>query len=971
MALTSLRFLERFISLPDAIETIVVNGRSFSRSTWNIPLLSDLLTRQGVEVEGIVHYGAGLDTVIVGRVESVVPHPNADKLRVCQVNVGGESTLSIVCGAPNVRENLYVAVALVDTELSAVNLIIKSAKIRGVESSGMLCSRQELGLPVVESWDGDGIWELHVPAQGGVSEEVLASRLGEPIFDVLGLRDVLLELNILANRPDLRCHFGIARELAAGFQQLGLPFSWRSESMPAMFEERSIVSDVLRSTIVDCGDGAFSVENELGVSAFFVVIDQVEARPSPAWLRNLLEGLGQNSINQVVDASNFILLAYGQPSHAFDLDKLAKDSQGNRKLFLRLARADEKFVGLDGKERLLSHEDCVVADVEKPQALLGVIGGDESKVDGSTRRIVLEFANPYAIAVRRSSRRHNRSTESSVVFEKGIDAAWRWRAAHQILACLVDWTPGATLRYVGSLHSRLKPRTGPARAVVPDSEVAQTLGPSQAEGVCVDFSVFASDATLGSAASDVWRSFAEERQRSMTIFLPDHAVEKMAGTNLLPESDPRGERILTALGFLCTQKEGGLEVVVPSWRWRDVREVPDVVEEILRINGIDAIPAQPLPSLLNVVRDDEHMACFESVGNAAATLGYHEVAGLHFMRDDDLSRLGLLNERALGTPLRLLNPIISDEPLMHTTLVPDLLRKVARNLAYGTRDGQMFHLCRTFQNHNVHGDVLFGNAACTNNSLFEYDPHLGFSYSHESNKESRPTESPRIAGVVFGSRVSKSWLNAEALPWDLHTVLAHAVELGRAAGVVVAVQPLDDSHPFAPALHPGRRAALVAMDKQGVSTPVGWAGVFHPSALRNFEIDGVCVGFELSLSALWRLRLQQDLTKSRTPIRTRRFPAVTRDFSVVLDEAVTGGILQETVTHALNKGLSDIPAELTVVRIFDIFRGKGVSVGKKSVAFTVHLEPQERTLTDSEIQKVCRVVVDEVAERLGGELRGG
>lgn len=967
MALTSLRFVEQFISLPMVGETVDIAGRAYSRQVWDTKLISDLLTRQGVEVEGLTWHGQGFDTLVVGRIGQVEPHPNANKLRLCTVDLGHGRTQRIVCGAPNAREGLFVAVALEGTHLPAINTTIKAATIRGVESRGMLCSRSELGLPVVAALDGDGIWELDVEAQGGCSAALLAERLGDPVFDVLGLRDALLELNVLANRPDLRSHAGVARELAAGFRQRGVSFTWREKDFPAPVSESELVKQVLGSAQVDCGDWKFSVDNELGTSAFFTVIDGVTVRPSPAWLRNLLEGLGQNSINNVVDASNFILLAYGQPSHAFDFDKLARGQSGERKLILRMAREGERFVGLDGKERQLSTADCVVADLEKPQALLGVIGGDESKVDESTKRIVLEFANPFPLAVRHTSRRHNRSTESAVMFEKGIDVVGRWRAATQIMGCIAEWSGGT--RYLGSLHSRLLPRSAEARAVVSEEWVNRCLGPAAADKVCVDPSIVA---VRSECLPGAWRAYAEARRAGVTVRVPDGAVARVAGVDLLPSDDPRGVKLLSSLGFRCTEGTEGMAVEAPSWRWLDIKEVPDIAEEVLRIADIDRIPAIPLPPAAALVRDDAHFGLFDAVADAAAQLGYFEVAGLHFMRENDLQLLGLSGGEALGRPIRLLNPIIADEPLMQTTLVPDVLRKVARNIAYGTRRGQIFHTCRTYQGLNRAGAAVFSSEPVEGGieHLAEYSPARGMEFSREKDQSRRPVETPRIAGAVFGERIAKTWQTSAPVVWDLHTVLAHALELCRVAGVVAEVRDMPADHPFAGALHPGRRTVLVASGANGEVTPLGWAGAFHPRALRNFEIEIPCLGFELNLAALMHAaQALQSSGRAKTPVQTRRFPTVSRDFAVLLDERVTGADLDAAVARGLAVGLASLPARAVQMRIFDIFRGKSIPDGKKSVAFNVLLEPTERTLNDAEIQAICKAVIDTVARDTGGELR--
>ena len=1041
--LASLKFVERFLSLPKKKTEWCVLEKKGTRLVYDIPLLGLLLTRQGFEVESVTHRGEGFDLVVVGRIESAVPHPKADRLQICLVNVGEGKLRQIVCGAKNARPELFVAVALPGAKLPG-DLEIKESAIRDVESKGMLCSRSELGLPLSTDLDGDGIWELNLEAQGGTSSEILEKGLGQPVFDVLNLRDTLLELNVTPNRPDMLCHAGVASEIAVGLQYAGLEAERKSESA-ARFANfagsgevtlETLVSEVAAQSSVATSVGIFRADNELGVSAFFVVLENVKVEKSPAWLRNLLEGLGQNSINYTVDVSNFVLLAYGQPSHAFDLDKLAKDANGSPCLTLRSAKAGEKFVGLDGKQRELVEQDCVVADATVPQALLGVIGGEHSKVDFNTRNIVLEFANAHPVAVRRASRRHGRKTDSSFAFEKGIDTQARFAAALEILG-LLSKQSSQKPTYKGAVGSQLKsannasvsnpvPRSALAKAFVDDEFLAQCLGPALNLGVCVDFSVGVSEPHLKALAAAEWQAEFEKRRKKLTIRLHKDDQKKIVGAELV--TFEKQIEILQALGF-GIQAAGSAQsvaagsaqsvaagsehnsdevlVVVPHWRWLDVAGVADLIEEIVRVVGIDQVPSIPLPGAGGVMKDDDHLALLERASARAAALGYNEIAGFHFMRDTDVEKLGLAHGNALGEPVAMMNPILKDEPLMHTTLIPNLLRRVARNESFGVKRGQLFHLSRTFQNLDSSGTRVFedngagiglgaklmqkpesqnpGNAA----PLYDYSSSASLAYSREKSQAGRPTETPRLAGVVFGVREEKGWQNASERLWDLHDVIAHGVEILRTAGVSAVVKSLPEEHPMAPALHPGRRAAFVAVsnpnagqnpgDQKDHDKFLGWVGALHPSAARGFEVESSCLVFELNLALAREVSLHAGDLKRRV-VAPLRFPAVSRDFAFLLKEDVAAGALVTTVESALVPGVLHtseasakhlgVPAKLLGVRIFDVYRGKGVPEGFKSVAFNVTLEPLERTLNEGDIQKIATAVINAVTTGLSGELRG-
>lgn len=985
MVATSLRFIERFISLPKEKSDVQVAGRAFSRTFYDVKTVSDLLTRQGFEVEACSIRGEGFDSVVVGKIVSAEPHPNAGKLQVCRVDVGQGEPRQIVCGAPNARRDLFVAVALPGTLLPAPEgktLEIKPSAIRGVESFGMLCSRAELGLPVNAAVDGTGIWELDVDGQCGKPAQTLQAALGTPVFDALGMRDAILELNVLSNRPDLRSHLGVARELEAGFQLNSIPFEKRNFSFGGSLAESNLVSMVDKTSSISMRGVELSARNSLGVGAFFILVDNIRVESSPGWMRDLLEGLGQNSVNSVVDASNLILLAYGHPSHAFDFEKLSfnKDSTTHKEIALRMASENEPFVGLDGKERTLATKDCVVADGCIPQAILGVIGGDRSKVEASTTSIVVEIANAHPVAVRRSSRRHGRLTESSMAFEKGIDTTSRFAAACELVALIETLSPTKP-QIVGALHSRLEERTEEARSQIPEKFLQAKLGPAAAQGKSVDFSALARLPGHPMLENKVWREFVADLTKDHTHTLPADCQQKVLGAELVPPA--KALEILTSLGFTISTGAAATVATVrsPHWRWQDIIGVPDLVEEIVRLVGIDQVLAVPLVSASVLTKDDAHTALFERAVDRATHLGYIEVAGFHFMREDELKKLGLGSINALGEPLALLNPIIRDEPLLHTTLLPDLLRKVARNIAYGTKNGQLCHLCRTFQNQNQNGERVFadngslvGLQGALNSKipdrLFDYAPQASLAYSREADQNGRPAETPRLAGAAFGDKLTKSWQTTESVKWDLHSVIAHVVEICRVMGSRVKVVELPTNHPMAPALHPGRRVAVVSPSANGNDEILGWIAQVHPKTLRNYDIDVQVVAFELNLK-LVRESAESSTQGAKRVILPRRFPSITRDFAFLLQETVSAERLLATVTERLGTLFASggLPGKLAKIEIFDVYRGKNIPSDKKSVAIGITIEPLERTFNDAEIQKISQSVIEEVTQTLGGELR--
>jgi phenylalanyl-tRNA synthetase beta chain len=961
--LVSLKLIDSlFLNLPSKASA---NLATPCWERWDVKLFSEILTRQGFEVESTVLRGNDLNQVVVGRIQSAEKHPKADKLQVCQVQTSSGEVRQIVCGAANARAGLYVAVAVPGAILPN-GLEIKTSKIRDVESHGMLCSREELGLPVDEARDGSGIWELHSEPSCGLPESELELKLGLPVMLALGLDDVLLELNVTPNRPDLLCHEGAARELCAGLKWAGVSgFEWKpwKQEWLAAPTAADIARDAAEKNHIETRAGAFVAQNDLGVPAFFVGLDHVKVNTTPAWLRNSLEALGQKSINSVVDACNLILLCFAQPNHAFDLVKIAPQHDGKRSLRLRFAHSGEMFLGLDSKERNLVATDCVVADATAPQALLGVIGGDHSKVDLSSESLVLEFANPHPVLVRRTSRRHGRKTDSSFAFEKGIDVWRRFESAQKLVGLLnaLQTSSASSVKYVGSIFAS----TGSSR-----SAEAQAFFPIDASGKEPALSKNTSEFNIPFNADD---------------------VKSRVGDNLV--SFEKQLAILESLGFEIGKPSGSgaVDVVVPSWRRLDVVGAADLVEEIVRVVGIDHVPAHPLSAAGKLLPDDVHLSLFENSAQRLVSLGYHETSGFHFMRADDFSKLNLQSINACGEPVALLNPIIKDEPLMQSTLVGGLLRKVAHNINYGTKRGQLFELSRTFQNTDLSGRRVFSSngdgvglaaalAEKTPSELYEYAPQLAFPLSREQSAAERPGETPRVCAVVFGSQEEKEWLNSEERPWVLHMIAAHVAELMNVYGLRVEFKSLPADHPMRGALHPGRSAAVLA-EFQGNTIHLGWVGQFHPATLRNFEIDSECLGFELNLGVAVEkvvLRQREGGNSPKTKIGLQnssgvRLPSVERDFAFLVSEDLTADALVQSVRLAVESDAlaqKKIPARVVAVKIFDVYRGQGVSAGHKSVALRVTLLPTERTLVEADISAVTEAVVGRVSRECAAQLRG-
>jgi phenylalanyl-tRNA synthetase beta chain len=391
----SVNWLREFVDLPKDPEEI-----------------SELLTRAGIETENIETRGAKIDKVIISQITASSRHPNADRLTVCEVDDGSGTKRQIVCGATNYKVGDKVPLALPGVKLQN-GTEIRKTKLRGVESEGMLCSPIELGLGEDES----GLLILSPGA-----------RIGAPIGDLFPA-DTILDVEITPNRGDLLSHFGLAREIAALSGK-------KLKSMPREAKIEINKSGVTIAATRECP--FFSVRK----------IDNVKVGPSPQWLRAKIESVGIRSINNIVDISNFVMLELGQPTHAFDADKLTGG------INVRLARDGEQFLALDGKTYSLKQDNCVVADQERAVGIGGVMGGEETAVTDSTKHILLEAAYFLPASIRRTARNLNLSSDASYRFERGVDPDMILRASHratELMREIAGGTPANEIHVAGKL----------------------------------------------------------------------------------------------------------------------------------------------------------------------------------------------------------------------------------------------------------------------------------------------------------------------------------------------------------------------------------------------------------------------------------------------------------------------------------------------------------------------------------------
>lgn len=470
--------------------------------------LAETLTIAGIEVEDIEDRRQLADGVVIGKILKREPHPNADKLSVCEVDIGGETPSTIVCGAPNARADIVVAVATPGTYLPAVDLKIKPAKLRGVRSEGMICSLAELGL----TKESEGI---HI-----FSDETL--ELGADVRPLLGLDDVILDISPTANRADALSMVGVAREVAAlTGAELNLPQPSKL-SIPAK-------------------KGALSLDiaDKDACRAYIgTVIEGVKIAPSPEWLQKRLEAAGVRPINNVVDATNYVLLEWGQPLHAFDREKLKTVAGGKSlKIGVRFAREDEKIKTLDGQTRSLVAQNLLISANDIPVAIAGVMGGEETEVDQATQNIVLEAALFNPIVIRRSSKAQGLRSESSARYERGVNQIELDLACARAIALILELAGGTAI-----------------------------------------------DQVMADARPDQHTRSIELRLERVHQILGNVTTDE--GIGQIEAEDV--ESILTDLGCQLKETKSNVwTVTVPSYRYRDLEREIDLIEEVARLYGYD------------------------------------------------------------------------------------------------------------------------------------------------------------------------------------------------------------------------------------------------------------------------------------------------------------------------------------------------------------------------------------------------
>ncbi len=776
----------------------------------------DKLTLTGSKVEGYEEMGSEIENVVVARIKKIVPHPDSDHLLICTMDVGTGEDTQIVTGAQNVFEGAIVPAALPVAKLPG-GVVIKAGKLRGVPSNGMLCSMGELNLTTHEcpGKEENGILIL---------DECYADKLGMDIRKALMLDDTAVEFEITSNRPDCLSVIGLARETAVSFG--------RKLKVPAPVVKGANDGDKIEnylSVAIEAPDLCYRYAAK--------VVKNVRIAPSPLWLRMRLHAAGVRPINNIVDITNYVMLEYGQPMHAFDYKSL--DGSAIR---VRRANDGEQFKSLDDIDHTLDSSMLVIADEKKACALAGVMGGANSEIENDTATVVFESACFNGPSVRVTAKKNGMRTESSARFEKGLDPE----------NC-----------YGGLMRA---------------CELVELLN-------------------AGDVVDGIIDVYPGKEEPFSLPFEP-------ARYNAFLGTDISEQEMISMLTQLECRVENGM-ITVPSFR-ADLRCMNDIAEEILRIHGYDKIASTQMCGATTEGGRTPKQAFGIRVENALYGMGVDEIQTFSFISPKYYDKIGMPADHALRRSVVISNPLGEDTSVMRTTALPSMLETLARNI--------------NFSNENVR--------------LFE----MGSVYIPDEDSKKLPYEGKMLTLGMYGDA-------------DFYTVKGVIENLLTLAGIAGAEYvAVADAYAY----HPGRCAKVLTKDGKELAI----FGQIHPVVAANYGVDTPLYAAEIDFDALFDCCISK---KSYKPLP--KFPATTRDFSFICDEALEVGKVEAVMAKAGGKLVEDI-------RLFDIYRGPQVGEGKKSVSIRMTLRAEDHTLTVEDAEKVSKKVLVLLERELGLTLRG-
>ncbi|MDO4176290.1 MAG: phenylalanine--tRNA ligase subunit beta [Bacillota bacterium] len=794
----------------------------------------------------------GIENVVVGKIEKIEPHPDADKLVICRINVGDAEAagkdeaglVQIVTGAPNVFEGAIVPVALHNSHIPGPfhgqpkhegGEKIKKGKLRGVESFGMLCSAGELGFEdkVVPVAHKDGIWILDPEVHEGIEEQ-----LGQDFAKALDLVQAVVDFEITPNRPDCLAQIGMAREAAATF---GRSFDYPDIALAEEGEESS-------SDYVDV-----EIRNTENCKRYVArIVKDVVVKQSPWWLQKRLMYAGMRPINNIVDFTNFVMLEYGQPLHAFDIREVH-----GRKIIVDNAAAGEKFTTLDENERTMEADMLMIKDAERSIAVAGVMGGLNSEIEEDTNTIIIESANFNGDSVRTTAKKLGLRTEASARFEKGLDPNLTEAAADRVCKLIEMTGAGKVLK--GSVD------------VYPNPVSAKTI----------DVRVSRINYVLGIELSR------------------DEMVKMLEGLEIQVAG------------------EGDVMTVTPPTVRQDLLEEEDYIEEIARMYGYDQLPVT-LPKGNTEAGQPEERTLRDLAREALCGMGLNEIQTYSFVSPSGVDKIGIGEDSWERAFVRIINPLGEDTSVMRTVLTPNMMDVLARNYSRNLEEVKAFEIGNTFMENPISPDKL-------------------------------PDEDYALCIGMYGKDA------------DFFSLKGVIEELLTNLGIKNISFVAESEYGV---YHPGRCARVLVEASEAMKAAgeeyeeLGIMGEIHPDVAANYGMDGERIYCcELMFGAIAR---KADTEVVYTPLP--KYPSTSRDIALLVDEEMEVGSIEKVIRQHGK-------AILESVRLFDVYRGKQVEEGKKSVAFTLVYRDKDKTLTDEEVAEVHGGVLEALRDKLNAVLR--
>ena len=782
---------------------------------------TDAMTLTGTKVEGFTELDADLDKIVIGQIDKIEKHPDADKLIICQVNIGTES-VQIVTGAPNVKEGDKVPVVLDggrvagghDGKMTPGGIKIKKGKLRGVESFGMMCSIEELG-STREMYPEAPEYGIYIFPEDAV--------VGESAVKALGLDDVVFEYEITSNRVDCYGVLGIAREAAATFQKKFCP------PIVEVKENDEKASDYVKVTVED---------PELCPRYCARVVKNVKIGPSPKWMQRCLASNGIRPINNLVDITNYVMEEFGQPMHAYDLDTIA-----NKEIVVRRAGKDEKFVTLDGQERIMDENVLMICDGEKAVGIAGIMGGENSMITDDVKTVLFEAACFDGTSIRLSSKRIGLRTDASGKFEKGLD-----------------------------------PNNAQA-AIDRACQLMEELGAGEVVGGMVDVC-------------------SETREPSRVKFEPEK-INKLLGTSLTKEE------MIDYLGRVeLAYDEKTDEIVAPTFR-QDIHCNADVAEEVARFYGYDKIPMTLPTGEATTGKLPFKLRIQEVARDIAEYCGFSEGMSYSFESPKVFDKLCIPEDSDLRKVITISNPLGEDYSIMRTSTLNGMLASLSTNYNRRNKDVRLYEL---------------GNI---------YLP-----------KSLPVTELPDERTMFTLGMYGKG---------DFFDMKGVCEEFFEKIGMKKKVT--YDPNSGKPFLHPGRQANMIYEGKV-----VGYLGEVHPAVADNYSN-----GEKAYIAVIDILDVLEFAGFNHKYTGIAKYPAVTRDLSLVVPHAVLAGQIEEIFDQRGGYILESY-------QLFDIYEGAQIEKGFKSMAYSLVFRAHDKTLGENEISAAMKKIMNGL-NGLGIELR--